>query len=108
MPKLQSRHGYGAAPAATSGRPPTYPRLCFGSVPLGLKENAFAGPTEASDSSSLSSILTLATWREARGESKEAQRGIFRTVVNREAKYGWWDTDAVVSVSLKLRFSCLT
>jgi len=73
-----------------------------------LKENAIGGSTEASDLFSLSSILTPTTLREAHGESKEAQRGIFRTVLNREAKYGWWDTDAVVNVSLKLRFSCLT
>jgi hypothetical protein len=74
-----------------------------------LKGNAFGGSTEASDLFSLSSILTLTTLREAHGGSKEAQRGIFRTVVNREAKCGWWDTGVVVSVSLKLlHFSCLT
>ena len=42
--------------------------------------------TATSDSSSLSSSFVLATLREAHGESKEAQRGIFRIVVNREAK----------------------
>ena len=47
------------------------------------------------------------TWREARGESTEAQRRIIHTVVNRAAKPGYWGTDAVVSVSLKLfQFSC--
>jgi hypothetical protein len=75
--------------------------LVFVSVPLRLKENAFADPTEASDSCSLSSSFVLATWREAREESKEAQQEIFRTVLNREAKSWWWDIDAV-SVSLKL------
>jgi hypothetical protein len=65
-----------------------------------LKENAFGGSTEASDLFSLSSILTPTTLREIRGESKETQRGIFRTVLNREAKCGWWDSDAV-SVGLK-------
>lgn len=48
--------------------------------------NAFlVGSTEDSDLSSSSSILTLATWREARGESTETPRGIFRTAVNRAA-----------------------
>ena len=66
----------------------------------------WAGSTEASDLSSFSSILTLATWREGRGESTETQRGIFRTVVYRAAKSGWWGTDAG-SVSLKaFQFSC--
>jgi hypothetical protein len=68
--------------------------------PATLEGNAFAGPTEASDSSSISSSFVLATLRETRGESKETQRGIFRSVLNREAKCGRWDSDAV-SVGLK-------
>ena len=65
-----------------------------------------AGSIEASGLSSFSSNLTLATWRGARGESTETRRGIFRTVVYRAAKSGWWGTDAG-SVSLKaFQFSC--
>jgi hypothetical protein len=69
-------------------------------APPRLKENALAGSTGASDLSSLSSSFVLATWHEAREESTGDQRGIFHTVVNREAKCGWWDTDAV-GVGLK-------
>ena len=45
-------------------------------------------------------VWARTTWREVRGESTEAPRGIIHTVVNRAAKAGWWDTD-VVSVILK-------
>ena len=52
-------------------------------------------------------VWARTTWREARGESTEAQRGIIRTVVNRAAKAGWWGTD-VASVILKFfQFSSL-
>jgi len=51
-------------------------------------------------------VWARTTWREGRGESTEAQRGIFHTVVNRAAKAGWWGND-VVSVSLTpFQFSC--
>ena len=51
-------------------------------------------------------VWARTTWREAREESTEAQQRIAHNVVNRAAKFGWRDTDAVVSVSLKLQFSC--
>jgi hypothetical protein len=87
--------------------------LVFVSVPLRLKENALDGLYRR-----FRFVLTLiqfgartnarTTWREAREESTEAQQRIAHTVVNRAAKFGWWDTDAVVSVSLRLlQFSCL-
>jgi len=56
---------------------------------LRVKENGLAGFTEASDGSSRLSTFVFATWREGRGESTEAQRGIFQSAVNRAAKAGW-------------------
>jgi len=77
-----------------------------GSPHYAWRKMLWTGSTEDFGSSSRSSSLALATWREARAESTEAQRGILHTVVNRVAKAGWWGTDGV-SVSLKLfQVSC--
>jgi hypothetical protein len=71
------------------------------------KEKCFGGPQKFPIRPRAHPVWARTTWREARAESTEAQRGIIHTVVNRAAKAGWWGTD-VVSVSLKLfQFSSL-
>jgi N-acetylmuramoyl-L-alanine amidase len=45
-------------------------------------------------------MLALCSWREARGESSDAQLGVIHTILNRAAKPSWWGRD-VVSVVLK-------
>jgi hypothetical protein len=51
-------------------------------------------------------VWARTTWPEGRGESTEAQRGIFRTVVNRAAKSGWWDNDVVSVILTPFQFPC--
>jgi N-acetylmuramoyl-L-alanine amidase len=45
-------------------------------------------------------LLALVAWREARGESPEAQLGVMWSVKNRAARPSWWG-NSVVSVVLK-------
>ena len=45
-------------------------------------------------------LMALCAWREARGCSDEAIRGVLHVIKNRADKPGWWGTD-YVSVVLK-------
>ena len=45
-------------------------------------------------------LLALCVWREARGESLDAKRGVAWVVRNRAAHASWWGTN-VISVILK-------
>lgn len=45
-------------------------------------------------------LLALCAWREARGETAEAQRGVIHSILNRVARPSWWGRD-IVSVILK-------
>ncbi len=45
-------------------------------------------------------LMALCAWREARGCSPEAVRGVLHVIQNRAAKPGWWG-DSIVSVILK-------
>lgn len=44
-------------------------------------------------------LLALCAWREARGQTPAAQRGVIWSVLNRAQKPGWWGKD-IVSVIL--------
>lgn len=45
-------------------------------------------------------LLALCVWREARGESLDAKRGVAWVIANRAAHPSWWGSD-VISVILK-------
>ena len=50
-------------------------------------------------------LMALCAWRESRGCSDEAIRGVLHVIKNRAAKPGWWG-DSIVQVVLKpLQFS---
>lgn len=44
-------------------------------------------------------LLTLCTWREARGTSMSAQKGVLHSIMNRAAHPAWWG-NSLVSVVL--------
>jgi spore germination cell wall hydrolase CwlJ-like protein len=50
-------------------------------------------------------LTALCTWREARGESSEAQRGVIWTIANRVEQGGWFGKDAVSVVLKPFQFS---
>lgn len=50
-------------------------------------------------------LLALCIWREARGESVEAQRGVAWVILNRAAKPSWWGKDIVSVVLAPSQFS---
>jgi hypothetical protein len=58
----------------------------FGTAPVKCSLNPWTIAPKELEFSAFSMKMTLATWREARGESTETQRGIFHTALNRGAK----------------------
>ncbi len=50
-------------------------------------------------------LLALCCWREARGESIQAQRGVIWTILNRAAKPSWWGKDIVSVILAPSQFS---
>ena len=53
-------------------------------------------------------FLALALWREARGESLDAKRGVACCILNRVKKPCWWGTDILSVLFKKWQFSSLT
>lgn len=54
-------------------------------------------------------FLALAVWREARGESEEAQLAVAFSILTRVASPGWWGRDSIQSVVFrKWQYSSLT
>lgn len=50
-------------------------------------------------------LLALCCWREARGESIQAQRGVIWVILNRADKPSWWGKDIVSVVLQPSQFS---
>jgi hypothetical protein len=50
-------------------------------------------------------MQALCCWREARGETTEAQRGVIWTILNRSKRGGWWGSDPVSVVLHPFQFS---
>lgn len=53
-------------------------------------------------------LTALCAWREARGESLEAQRGVIHVILNRSAVPAWWNShkaDAVSTILMPKQFS---
>jgi N-acetylmuramoyl-L-alanine amidase len=50
-------------------------------------------------------LLALCVWREARGESLDAKRGVAWVVRNRAAHPSWWGTDSVTVILKPAQFS---
>ena len=50
-------------------------------------------------------LLALCCWREARGETLEAQRGVIWSVLNRAARPGWWGKDVVSVILMPKQYS---
>lgn len=53
-------------------------------------------------------FLALTIWREARGESGDAKRGVACCILNRVKKPCWWGTDILSVLFKKWQFSSLT
>lgn len=53
-------------------------------------------------------LTALCAWREARGCSDEAIRGVLHVIKNRADKPGWWGTDYVSVVLKPEQFSSFT
>lgn len=50
-------------------------------------------------------LVALCAWREARGETLEAQRGVIWTILNRAKNPSWWGGDIASVVLMPLQFS---
>lgn len=53
-------------------------------------------------------FLALAVWREARGESREAQEAVAMSILNRVERPSWWGKDVMGVVFKKWQVSSLT
>ncbi len=56
----------------------------------------------------MTSLLALVIWREARGESREAQIAVAASIKNRVDRPSWWGTDYVSVISRKWQYSSMT
>lgn len=53
-------------------------------------------------------MLALIVWREARGESREAQTGVAFSLMNRVARPSWWGNDVLSVAGKKWQYSSFT
>ena len=53
-------------------------------------------------------FIALTIWREARGETEEAQIGVAHVIMNRVKKPSWWGNDPMSVVFKKWQFSSIT
>jgi N-acetylmuramoyl-L-alanine amidase len=50
-------------------------------------------------------LLGICVWREARGESPEAQAGVAWSIMNRASKPSWWGHDVVSCILMPAQYS---
>lgn len=51
-------------------------------------------------------MMALCAWRESRGESRDARRGVLHVIHNRASKPSWWGTGTIEVILKPYQFSC--